>query len=180
MIPGMARRLLAWLLVTPLAAAGALAAHALAYRLTGTSPGPAHDYLEHGPQVVAVLASLGLVGLALQERSSSRHSTWWFAPLAPLGFACQEHVERLAHTGHMPWLLTTPVFLLGLLLQLPVALTCVLVVRRVAGTLAGLGRPRGVRPGAAWLPLAARAEPFLAPVDPPRRSGRGPPALLAS
>lgn len=180
MIPEMARRLLAWLLVTPLAAVGVIAAHGLAYRLTGTGSGAQHDYLEHVPQVVAVLATIGLVGLALQERSVSRHSAWWFVPLAPLGFACQEHVERLVHSGHLPWLLTTPVFLLGLVLQLPVALTCVLVVRRLAGSLAGRRRAGRTPSGEVWLPLGARVEIVVPHVEPPRRSGRGPPALLAS
>jgi hypothetical protein len=75
------RRLLAWILVTPVAAAGVLATHALAYRLTGTHPGPVHEYLAHVPQVVFVLASLAVVGLAFQERSLSRFSAWWVAPL---------------------------------------------------------------------------------------------------
>jgi len=175
----MARRLLGWVLVTPVATAGILAAHALAYRLTGMETGGEHDYLAHAPQVVAVLASLALVGLALQERSLSRHSSWWFAPLAPLGFTCQEHVELLVHTGDVPWLLTTPVFLVGLALQVPVAVLCVLLVRRVAGTLADLGRAaRPGVPGGAWLPLTGRPAPVPVPVDLPRRSGRGPPALL--
>jgi len=175
----MARRMLAWLLVTPLAAAGVLVTHALAYHLTGARPGPVHEYLAHVPQVVAVLASLGLVGLALQERSPGARSAWWFAPLAPLGFACQEHVERLAHTGHLPWLLTTPVFLVGLVLQVPVAAACVLLVRRITGTLARGRSDRRPGPGEAWLPLATRTEPTRTSADPPRRSGRGPPALLA-
>jgi hypothetical protein len=36
------RRALAWALVTPVAAAGVLAAHGLAYRLTGTPSGAVH------------------------------------------------------------------------------------------------------------------------------------------
>lgn len=176
----MRRRLLAWILVTPVAAAGVLAAHALAYRLTGAQPGPTHEYLAHVPQVVVVLASIGLLGLAVQERSLSRFSARWVAPLAPLGFACQEHLERLVHEGHVPWLLTSPTFLLGLALQLPVALACVLLVRRVVGTLTGVRRRRSPRPGDAWLPLSTSA-PFLPrAARPPRATGRGPPALLAS
>ncbi len=135
MISAMARRMLAWLLVTPLAAVGVLAAHAAAYAVTGSEPGPEHDYLGHAPQVAALLATLALLGLALQERSLRPRSVRWFAPIAPLGFVCQEHLERLAHTGELPWLLTTPTFLVGLALQLPVAVACVLLVRRVTGTL---------------------------------------------
>jgi hypothetical protein len=165
--------------VTPVAAVGVLAAHALAYRLTGTPSGSAHAYLDHGPQVVAVLATVALLGLALQDRSLAPASTWWFAPLAPLGFTAQEHAEGLAHSGHLPWLLTTPTFMLGLALQIPVALLCVLVVRRVTGKLTAR-RARSISPGGAWLPLSAR--PLLVPetTSSPRPSGRDPPTLLAT
>src|SRR5262245_32324989 len=142
----------------PIAAVGVLVTHALAYRLTSTSLGPSHDYLDHAPQVVFILASLGLLGLALQERSLSRASMWWFAPLAPLGFVAQEHVERLAHTGELPWLLTTPAFLVGLVLQLPVVLICSLVVRRVVGTLTARRRGPHWSTGEARLPLSGLPE----------------------
>ena len=102
MMLAMARRTLAWLLVPPIAAAGVLAAHAVAYALTGTDPGPEHEYLGHAPQVVGLLASLALLGLALQERSLRPRSTRWFTPVAPIAFVCQEHLERLAHTGEFP------------------------------------------------------------------------------
>ena len=174
----MGRRALAWALVTPVAAAGVLAAHALAYRLTGTPSGAVHAYLDHGPQVVAVLATVALLGLALQDRSLTAASAWWFAPLAPLGFAAQEHLEGLAHTGHLPWLLTTPSFLLGLVLQIPVALLCLLVVRRVTGTLTASLR-RSASLGVAWVPLSTR--PILVPetTTPRRPRGRAPPTLVA-
>ncbi len=169
---------MAWALVTPIAAAGVLVTHALAYRLTGTPAGEVHAYLDHVPQVVLVLASLGLLGLALQERSLSRASTWWFAPLAPLGFAAQEHLERVAHTGELPWLLTTSTFLLGLVLQLPVVALCVLIVRRVVGTLATRRRARPWSPGEAWLPLSEHPAIVPPSLRARRPSGRGPPALL--
>ncbi len=174
----MGRRALAWILVTPIAAAGVLATHALAYSATGTATGPAHDYLAHAPQVVGLLASIGLVGLGVQERSLCRSSAWWFVPLAPAGFVCQEHVERLAHTGDLPWLLTTPAFLLGLLLQVPVALVCVLVVRRVVGTIVPARSVPRAPAGEAWLPLPTLPVPLLRAVWVPRPSGRSPPALL--
>jgi len=181
MIPAMARRLLAWLLVTPLAAAGILAAHALAYAATGTAEGPEHGYLAHAPQVLGVLATLGLLALALQDRSLRPRSAWWFAPVAPLGFVCQEHLERLVHTGAFPWLLTTPAFLVGLALQLPLAFLSVLVVRRVMGTLRSpIRRATPPVPDGAWLPLPARPTSAPPTVDPRRRAGRGPPPLLAA
>jgi hypothetical protein len=176
----MLRRTLAWTLLVPLAAAGLLATHALAYELTGTSAGAVHGYLAHAPQVVGVLATLSLVGLALQQRSVGRLSAWSFALLAPLGFACQEHLERLAHTGELPWLLTTPAFLLGLAMQVPIAVACVLVARRVAGTLTGVRRARPASPGEARLPLPARPTSRPRVVYRPRATGRAPPSLAAS
>jgi hypothetical protein len=174
----MARRLLAWLLVTPLAAVGILAAHAAAYSLTGTETGPVHAYLEHVPQVLAVLASIGLVGLAVQERSFGRARLWPFALVGPVGFAGQEHLERLAHTGELPLLVTTPTFLLGLVLQVPVIVLCVVVARRIAGTLVGIRRARSPLIGGAWLPLPCTAVATPRSVSPPRATGRGPPRLL--
>ena len=176
----MARRMLAWGLVTPVAAAGILLAHALAYRLTGTAPGAVHDYLEHAPQVLAILATIGLVGLAFQERTFGRRSPWAFGLVAPLGFVAQEHLERLAHTGEMPWLLTTPTFLLGLALQVPIALLCVLAARRLAGSLAVARRPRSIARGEASLPLSERPQSQPRVVRHARPTGRGPPRLLAS
>jgi hypothetical protein len=84
------------------------------------------------------------------------------------------------HTGQLPFLLTSPTFLLGLALQLPVAVVCVLLVRRVIGTLPGPRRRRDPRPGGAWLPLADSPPLVVRPVWRARPTGRGPPPLLAS
>ena len=177
----MTRRFLAWTLVTPLAAAGSLAAHAAAYSLTGTPTGSVHAYLDHVPQIAAVLATIGLVGLAVQQRSVGSRSIGAFALAAPAGFVCQEHVERLVHTGELPWLLTTPSFLVGLALQAPVALLCVLVARRVVGALAAV-RPLRRPPALGVVALPLSEAPALRPatVRPTRATGRSPPALLAT
>jgi len=176
----MARRILSWALVTPLAAAGILGAHAAAYRLTGTERGSVHAYLGHVPQVLAVLATIGLVGLASQQRGFGSRSLWSFGLVAPLGFACQEHLERLAHTGELPWLLTTPAFLVGLVLQIPVAILCVAVARRVPGTLANRCRVRTSATGEAWLPLSAQPHSRPRTARVPRATGRAPPLVLVS
>ena len=176
----MTRRMLAWALVTPVSAAGILAAHALAYALTGTDPGALHGYLAHAPQVVAVLATIGLLALALQERGVGRRSFASFALLAPLGFACQEHLERFAHTGEVPWLVTTPGFIVGLALQVPVAILCVAVARRVAGSLSGFRIARPGRIGEAWLPLSGTPVSTPCLVRLTRLAGRGPPYILVS
>ena len=176
----MARRMLVWALVTLVSAAGILIAHATAYALTGTDPGPIHGYLAHAPQVVAVLATIGLVGLALQERGLGGRSFGLFALLAPLGFACQEHLERFAHTGELPLLLTTPSFLVGLALQVPVALLCVAVARRAAGSLKGFRIAGPGRIGQAWLPLSGTPVATPSVVGLTRPTGRGPPLVLGS
>lgn len=178
----MARRMLAWLLVVPLAAAGVLAAHAVAYTVTGTDPGPEHEYLGHAPQVVGLLTTIALVCLAFQERSLQPRPAGWVAPLAPVAFVSQEHLERLAHTGQLPWLLTTPCFLVGLALQVPVAIACVLVVKRLTGALGDApARPTPPPvPDGAWLPLPGQPARVPVAVDAPRPSGRAPPLLLAS
>ena len=104
----MARRMLAWGLVTPVAAAGILVAHALAYRLTGTAPGPVHGYLEHGPQVLCVLAARRLAGsltVAHRARSIGRGEAW-----LPLSERPESHPRVVHHarpTGRGPPLLAS-------------------------------------------------------------------------
>jgi hypothetical protein len=171
-------RILVWLLTLALTAGGVLGAHAAAYGMTGTSSGRVHGYLGHAPLLVAVLATLTLGALALTSRAP-RLRLWPFPALALLGFGVQEHVERLLHSGQLPWLLETPVFLAGLALQIPVALVAWLVARRLL-RLATERTPRRVPPRISeqWLPLESAS-----PAEPPGRppvapAARGPPRLL--
>jgi hypothetical protein len=150
------RRILAWLLTLALTAGGVLCAHALAYRLTGTASEGVHAYLGHAPQLVAVLVTLALGALAFTSRAP-RLPLWPFPALALAGFAAQEHVERLLHTGELPWLLSRPVFVVGLVLQLPVALASWLLARRL---------------------LRAVTEPARRRTPPSAATARGPPHLL--
>jgi hypothetical protein len=167
-------RLRVWLAVSPLIAAGTLVAHALAYRLTGTPTGPLHAYLDHSPQVLLVAALVGLaVGVAARRSSVA---AWPFPLAALVTFAAQEHLERLLHTGELPWLLSSPLFLAGLALQVPVALVAWALARRLLRALA-LGSVRRSR-----LPRHALAVPIpsaLAVRAVPVRAnrGRGPPFL---
>ena len=161
--------------MVPFAAASILVGHAIAYRATGAPLGPAHGYLAHVPQVVFVLASIALVGLAADTRGR-RRSPVGLASLAAVGFAVQEHLERLIHTGHVPLLLANPTFLLGVALQLPLAALVWLLARRVADAIAAPSRRAAPRLSALTLPLAAfvTARPVSTP--PVANPGRAPPS----
>jgi hypothetical protein len=170
-------RLRVWLAVSPIIAAGVLGAHALAYRLTGTPTGPLHDYLDHAPQVLLLAALVGLAAGLGARRSSV--AAWPFPVAALATLAVQEHAERLAHTGELPWLLTSPVFLVALLLQVPVALVVWALARRLLQALLVEGArrpglPRHLLDVAAPGAHAVRSLPLLAP------PARGPPLLHRS
>lgn len=122
------------------AASGLLAGHELAHRLTGDGGLGVHGYLRHAPQVLLVLA-LPAVLLAAFETRGRPPRPWSFALLGVGGYVAMEHLERLA-TGAPPWVLTTPTFVLGLLLQLPFALAAWWVAR----SLLRLEPPRRLRP----------------------------------
>lgn len=166
----------AWLAVSPLVAGGVLGAHALAYRLTSTPAGPAHQYLEHLPQLVVVLALLGFASAGLATRLRLPPA-WAFPAAALAAFAVQEHAERLTHTGDVPWLLTTPAFVVGVLLQLPVAIVVWLLARTL---LEALAAPQPRRPPLPrfllTLPAPAAVRRLKPPAGPPLPA-RGPPLL---
>jgi hypothetical protein len=167
-----------WLAVSPIVAAGVLLAHALAYRLTGTPTGSLHAYLDHAPQVLLVVVLVGLLVAALASRASSL-AAWPFPVAALATFAVQEHVERLAHTGELPWLLGSPVFLAGLLLQLPVALVVWAVARWLLGALAEI-RVSAPRLPRLLLPVLAPRTVDVASEPARALPGRGPPPLRRS
>jgi hypothetical protein len=168
----------AWLAVSPVVAAGVFVAHSLAYRLTGTPSAPLHSYLAHAPQVLLVLAVAALVIGGLGARLDAPPARAF--PLAALAtFVLQEHVERIAHGGELVSLVTSPAFLVGLALQLPVALVVWALARWLLAAVC-------VRPER----HAARPQYFLGVLVPRRRvvvllqvripPGRGPPRLLPS
>ncbi len=174
----MGRRLIAWVLTLPVAAAGVLVAHDLAYRLTGVAGGPTHAYLAHAPQVLAILVLFGVFAFAFQARGGSP-SAAPFALLSMGGFVVQEHVERVVHDGALPFLLTERTFLLGLLLQVPVAVACTWIVRRVLGALRAPARRSPPRISRLRLALAVpcvEAASALAPAGGKR--SRAPPLDL--
>lgn len=154
-----------------------LAGHAAAYALTGASLGSGHAYLAHAPEIVALVAFLALLGAAGEGRGR-RLSPLPIALFGATAFAVQEHVERIAHTGDLPFLLTTPSFLLGLALQAPLAVALWLLARRL---LSGLrSKPRRLPPAPALLPLVWLERPALVADHAPRGNvpARGPPSVL--
>jgi hypothetical protein len=149
------RRQAAWLTALPVVVASWLGAHCLAYRLV--SPGAeqhmglhaesGHAYLGYTPALAIwgltlVFAGLLLcVGAGLRGRRPSRPPVRLFALLPPVGFAVQEHLERLLGTGAIPYdLVVEPTFVLGLALQLPFALAALVIAYALTAVGFGVGR----------------------------------------
>ncbi len=109
--------------------------HAIAYRVVGMPTDDLHGYLAHAPQIVLVLATVAILGLAVDSRAR-RRSSIPLASAAVLAFVAQEHLERLVHSGQLPFLLTSPVLWLGIALQIPFAAVVWVVVRGLAEDIA--------------------------------------------
>jgi hypothetical protein len=167
-----------WLVVSPVVAAGVLTAHWLAYRLTSTPTDPFHGYLEHAPQVLLLLAFGGVI-LTVVTRRVNAPPSGAFPLVALATFVLQEHLERLVHGGGVPFLLTSPAFVLGLALQIPVALVAWALARRL---LAAMHEGRRRTPPRVRVTLLRVIEPasVLAAIDVVTPPGRGPPGLLPS
>jgi hypothetical protein len=145
----------AWLIALPLAVASWLGAHCFAYWLV--SPGAeqhmglhaerGHAYLGYTPAILIWGLALALAGLVLcvgeglRGRRPSRPPLRLFALLPPVGFAVQEHLERLVGAGGIPHdLWAEPTFLVGFALQLPFALAALLVAYGLHSLGFGVGR----------------------------------------
>jgi hypothetical protein len=150
----MRARLPTLLLLVPLLAGGWLAAHELAYRLV--APGTherhellarsGHGYLHWVQLATALCVALVFVGIALAARQAgtgcggTRSPAHRLALLPPLGFFLQEHLERLVHSGGFPVnTVLEPTFLVGLLLQLPLALLAYFLARLLLDAAESLG-----------------------------------------
>ena len=142
----MERRRVAWLLSLALMAVGGVVAHMLAYRLAMPDDamrghalahtGHAQGGMAHWQLCVAVCGSVALVGLfaSLVDRVRGagplRVPLWIFALVPPVGFAVQEHLERLVSGSALAQLtVVEPVFLIGVVLQLPFAFLAYLAAR---------------------------------------------------
>jgi len=132
---------LAWVASLALMTVGGVVAHAAAYRLVAPEPHMHHHAaglggLAHLRFCLALCATVVLLALAASAFSRWRSvrsvgpPLWLFALLPPIGFAVQEHLERLLHTGAVPYTTTLEtVFLVGIVLQLPFALAAYLAAR---------------------------------------------------
>lgn len=170
------RRALIWVLLLPFAATSVLIGHVVAYRVTGTPADDLHGYLAHAPQVVSLLALLALLGLAADVRARGT-SRLPLALLAVGAFVMQEHVERFAHTGEVPFLLTSAALWVGVALQLPLTVVVWWLARRLAVDLAAPTRRAVPGTGALTLPVRIPALGASAARVASAASGRDPPIL---
>ena len=165
-----------WLVVSPVVATGVLTGHWLAYRLTATPTEPLHAYLAHAPEVLLIFTAAALL-LAALGTSINAPPVRTFPLVGLATFVVQEHLERLAHGGGLPMLLTSPAFVVGLALQIPVALVAWAVAHWLLGLVDDLVPRTPVCPDwdvvCATIPIGA-----LDPIDVRIPPGRGPPRLL--
>jgi hypothetical protein len=188
-------------LALALMASGSVFAHSLAYQIVSPSAAErarvlresGHGYLAFAPTflvlslTVVLFAAAGAATLSARGRPRLDPPSWFFALLPPLGFAVQEHVERLLHDGTLPFSAALePTFLVGLLLQLPFALFALLIARALLRVAHAVGRvlaPRRgmdrLRPSAPPAPPASPALPGIS-VLALRRAERAPPRLRLS
>ena len=191
------RSRLLWSVTLPLAFAGSEAGHVAANLLYGAPAGGAGELFQAvgretlAPVVALVAAALvaALVGRAAGRwgQASRTVSALPFACLGPLVFVAQEHAELLLR--HETALLAperAPVFLPGLLLQIPFSLLAFLVARALlrladrACSLLVASRPPA--PLAVTLPLRVPvgASHPLRPVRDRAHPGRAPPRLVVA
>lgn len=166
-------------MLAPVLAAGVLVAHALAYRLTATPTERFHAYLEHAPQVLLLLVLCGLV-LGGFGRRRAAPAAYVFPLVAMATFVLQEHLERLVHESTVPFLLTSPAFVVGLVLQVPVALVAWLLARWLLAAVGDAPPPRLALRPRFDSPLVAAPVAALESAEPPATRGRGPPRLVRS
>jgi hypothetical protein len=192
------RHRIAYLVSVPLMLGGTELGHWLSFRLV--YPGSAaraaalqasgHGELSLLPALAVAALALLLAGVALEARAVARRGPGAaagelrlsrFALVPPLAFALQEHLESLFSGGGLLGVVLEPTFMVGVALQLPVALAAYLLARlllrlarRIGAEVAGRRRVP---------PLTAGAQRRLVGDSRlPRRSlragehsGRGPP-----
>ena len=193
------RRGLVWLVALPLMLAGSQVAHVLAYRWVYPSSqirlqellSTGHGYMDRLPLGFGIAGAVVSISLLVAVADAARGRclralpAWAFALLPPTAFLVQEILERSLHTGTFVWqAVESPMFVSGLVLQLPFAAVAYLIARlllRTASVVARLIRRRSVLrpqrdPARALLPVAVWL-PRLAPLA-GAAPGRGPPLLV--
>jgi hypothetical protein len=183
----------AWLLSLPLALAGCLTAHGLAYRIVEPDAherahllaSSGHGYLADLRLLAAVGVALVLAGFVRQAALAARGievggPPWAVALVPPLAFLVQEHLERMLHDGAFPLdALAQPSFLVGLALQVPFALLALAVAALLTRTAVALGRLLAHPPRVCAF-VTAGSVPHAPPAAPPLLAARGrAPPLLA-
>jgi apolipoprotein N-acyltransferase len=187
-------RLRLWLVMFPLLAAGTQGAAALVDMFAPKSYETAELFSRSNAShsILPVIAGLGGAALlcavcsfATTAPTSRRVPRWTFACLPPLLFTLQEYGEYVVGHGTVPWTLVgNPVFLSGLLLQIPFALAAWLLARLLIDVVAAIaerssGRRTAPRRGSPPC-VRAGAEALLRPrLLWGRRLTRGPPAPAA-
>jgi hypothetical protein len=193
------------LLSVPLAVAGWLTAHSVAYRVAEPDghdraemlSDTGHGYLSLEPVFVACGLVLVVGGMfasvrqGVRERPHSRPSMLLFTLMPVLGFAVIEHCERMVQHGHVPYgVVLEPTFLAGLALQLPFAVAAFGFTYALHGLGHALGQllltwARPARPLRAVAQLRAVTRLVAEPARPlpsalaPGRGPRAPPAAVS-
>ena len=188
---------LSWVLTAPLLVLSLLVGHSLGYRWAVADPHArahlleesGHGYFSYAPLVIAVGLTLIAAALAARIRAAARGDRmggsppWLFGLLPPIAFVVQELAERLLHSGHVhPGTLAEPAVLIGLVLQLPLAVIALGLAWLLAQAADHLGQVIADRPEdrPAVISLQSPAEDALLPAFAVATQGwseRGPPLL---
>jgi hypothetical protein len=143
------RRALTWLLALPVMVVGCQVAHSIAYwwaypqsnLRAGILAHTGHGYLAYTPIALGFLGAIEAVVfiVAVLDRVRGRPiralPPWAFLLVPVLGFAFQEHFERLVLGGNFPWwTVVAPSFWRGLVLQFPLGLIAFLIARLLLRT----------------------------------------------
>jgi hypothetical protein len=192
------RRALTWALALPVILVGSEVAHGVAYwwaypetdlRASVLSR-TGHGYLTWAPVAVALLAAIELVALGVdvadraRDRPARQLPAWAFFVIPLVGFALQEHLERLFDVGVFPWWAALePSFWRGLVLQIPLGLAAYLIARLLSRAADAVARAVRRRRPVARRPLRTRRPPVavllprLAPLA-GSSAGRAPPVAV--
>ena len=172
----MGRRFM-WSLSLPLAAIGWLGGHSLAYVFVEPHGAhreellaeTGHSYLQGAPIIIACALTVILTGLVLaihdgvRGRARAHVRVWPLSLLPPVGYAAQEHLERLIELNEFPvGVVLEPTFLVGIALQVPLGAAAFLIARAVLAFGHALGRRVAIGPAprpCAWVPPASVSVP---------------------